>query len=193
MARTSEGAGARVFVESPLLRLLTVVAFCAAGAMCGCGGGDKEGKPSAGGSPETPGATPAPYPATLSASSSPEQVAAVLIKALDEDDGATLLGLVAVETANAEVEAIFQKHGKTSKIKRGNVAALAASGWKATYSFFEPGETHVTGHEIDGDTATVHATGRNGEGSPTTLQINLVREDGLWKVKPGLESRGPSS
>ena len=168
--------------ESRALKLFGVFlfAFCCLPLLFGCGGGE-EAEPEA--------ALP-PYPATLSAASSPSQVAEVLIQALDAEDGQTLLALVAVEHGGSEIDAIYQKYGRESDQTPEQVASLTISGWGATYAWFQKGSTRVTGERISGDTVTVEAQGINpNTGRPRLLQIEMVRENGVWKVKPGLQSR----
>ena len=155
--------------------------FCSVLWMTGCASG--------GGEERTEAALPA-YPAGLSAESSPQEVAEVLINALDEEDSQVLLGLVAITHAVGEVDAIYRKYGRESDTSPAAVARLAASGWAATYAWFQPGATRVTGERVAGDTAIVDAQGVNSStGTRRLLQIEMVREDGLWKVKPGLQSR----
>ncbi len=158
-----------------------LLAICSLPWVAGCGSGDGE--------EETEASLPS-YPPGLSAQSSPRQVAEVLIAALDENDGRALLGLVAIEHGAGEIDAIYQKYGRESEQTPEQVARLTASGWGATYAWFQKGATRVTGERISGDTATVEAQGVNpNTGRPRLLQIDMVREDGLWKVKPGLQSR----
>ena len=169
--------------RSRVLKILAVLllAICSLPWVAGCG--------SEGGEEETEASLPS-YPATLSADSSPSQVAEVLIQALDAKDGQTLLALVAIEHGAGDIDAIYQKYGRESDRAPEQVAGLAASGWGATYAWFQKGATLVTGERISGDTATVEAQGINpNTGRPRLLQIQLVRENGLWKVKPGLQSR----
>ena len=168
---------------SRALKILAVLllAICSLPWMAGCG--------SEGGEEETGSSLPS-YPATLSADSSPRQVAEALIQALDAKDGQTLLGLVAIEHGGSEVDAIYQKYGRESEQTPEQVARLTISGWGATYAWFQKGATRVTGERIAGDTATVEAQGINpNTNRPRLLQIDMVRENGLWKVKPGLQSR----
>jgi len=163
-----------------MLALLLVAACCLA-LLFGCGSGGEESEPEA---------TLPSYPPTLSAASSPSQVAEVLIQAFDSKDGQTLLGLVAVEHGGSEIDAIYQKYGRESDQTPEQVAGLAASGWGATYAWFQKGATRVTGEQIRGETAAVEAQGTNpNTGRPRLLQIDLIRENGVWKVKPGLQSR----
>ena len=167
-------------------RMVTVLAalllaICCLPWMGGCGG--------EGGEEETEAFLPS-YPPGLSAQSSPRQVAEALIQALDERDGQTLLGLVAIEHGGSEIDAIYQKYGRESEKTPEQVARLTISGWGATYAWFQKGATRVTAEQISGDTATVDAQGVNpNTGRPRLLQIEMVRENGLWKVKPGLQSR----
>ena len=135
-------------------------------------------------------ASVAAYPSSLSADSSPEEVVGVLIQALDEDDDATLIGLVAVKAEMKAVEAIYRRGGRSTKLTPGGVAAFTAGGWGMSYAFFQAGETQVDSATVEGDTAVVLATGKRPDGKPSTLKVKLVREDGLWKVKAGLESLG---
>jgi hypothetical protein len=128
------------------------------------------------------------YPPTLSAQSSPEEVAQILIKALDTDDGRTLRGLAAIESSSKDVSAIYRKYGKQSPMQPEDVAKLVAAGWRATYAFFESGETQIQDSTLSGDSAVVMATGKAPNGDARRLRIKLVREDGLWKVCAGLES-----
>lgn len=131
-----------------------------------------------------------PYPSALSAQSSPSQVAEVLIQALDEGNDQVLLGLVAVKHEIEAIDSIYRKHGKEHETTPADGAALAVSGWKTSYTWYQPGATYVTGERTDGDTAGVWAQGIN----PTTgrareLTISMVWEDGVWKVAAGLQAR----
>lgn len=160
------------------------------GAVCACmllqGCGKSTEPPGAGPPKKSSGTTALPYPSTLSAKSTPKEVAAVLIGALDAGDKKILLCLVAVKAGGQEIEAIFRKHGRSKTAKPGTVAALAVAGWSATYSFCRKGETQVKREEIKGDKALVFADCKARDGKPRTLEITLFREDGLWKVRPGL-------
>jgi len=167
-------------------RLVTALAVLVCSLCCvlwvgGCG--------SSGGEEEAGVAVPS-YPPGLSAESSPREVAETLIRALDADDQQTLLGLVAVKHSAAEIGAIYRKYGRESDMDPAEVARLAVSGWAATYAWFEVGATRVTGEWETGDTTTVEAEGLNpSTGRPRLLQIEMMREDGVWKVASGLESR----
>lgn len=130
----------------------------------------------------------APYPAGLSAESTPQEVAAALIRALDAKDKATLMGLAAMKAATQKIDAIYQKRGKESPFKPEANAGIAATGWLATYSFVQTGKTEVQGAQVAGDAATVTAAATGADGTPRQLKIKLVREDGLWKVLPGIDT-----
>jgi len=152
---------------------------------CGKGKGDQEAQQQA--SAEESGAA-FEYPSQLSRESSPEDVARVLIRALEEEDKETLAGLVAVKAEMAAVEAIYRRHGLRADTDPRSVAALAASGWSLTYAFMRPGETTVDHASVEGDSAVVVARATRADGAPCTLRIRLVREDGLWKVSGGIET-----
>ena len=131
-----------------------------------------------------------PYPASLSAQSSPSQVAAVLIQGLDQGNDAVLQGLVAVKREIQAIDGIYRKHGKEHETPASDAARLTVSGWKASYAWYQPGATHVTREVVKGDTATVWAQGLNpNTGRARELTINMVWEDGVWKVAAGLQAR----
>ena len=65
---------------------------------------------------------------------------------------------------------------------------LTVVGWRSSYAFFQNGQTTPTRQVIEGDNAVVFARGTRPDGEPATLEIKLLREDGLWKVRAGLES-----
>jgi hypothetical protein len=162
--------------------LLLVSALCAACLFCACG------RKGAGG--ESPEASLPPYPPSLSAASTPSQVATVLVQALDARDKQTLLGLVAAKHEADQVDRIYRRHGRSHETAPEKAAAMAVAGWLLSYEWFEEGSTRVTGERVTGDSATVQAQGRN----PNTdqarlLTVELVREDGVWKVAGGLRSR----
>jgi len=164
-----------------LVPMLVAALFAA-----GCGSGeDDTGRPGE----ADAGAGALAYPATLSPDSTPTQVAEALIEALDEKDTAALMGLVAVEAGVADIKRIFSRHGKKSNVTPQQAARLAVSGWRATYALFAEGETKVTKEKAEANTATVLAVGRNKRtDTERTLAVRLVREDNLWKVKPGLNA-----
>ena len=133
-----------------------------------------------------------PYPAELSGSSSPREVAQVLIRGLDQDDKQLLLSLAATKAGKEEVEKIFAKYGKRAEIDPRQAASLAVSGWQLSYAMYREGATQVTDATVEGDTALVEAVGTNtSTGKPRYLTIKMVREDGVWKVAAGLQSRQP--
>jgi len=157
-------------------------------AISGCGNENGDEKSSQAQSPKESASVLLSYPSSLSAKSSPSDVAKVLIEALDADDKETLLGLVAVNKGMADIEAIYRKHGRRSNLKPEGAVVMAVAGWQATYAFFEKNQTQVERETINGDTAEVFAAGKSPVGKSCTLKIILLREEGLWKVRPGLES-----
>jgi len=128
------------------------------------------------------------YPAALSESSTPSDVAQVLIKGLDEGDNKTLIGLVAKESIE-EIDAMTQKLRGNSKPKEGSGVAMIVAGWKMTCSFSQPSSTQVVNEDISGDNAIVYLLAHNATtGAEQHLEVKMVREEGLWKVKAGIET-----
>jgi len=128
------------------------------------------------------------YGITLTKESPPGKVAELLIKGLDNGDTELLKKLVAVKHETAAVDAIYGKYGKKSSITPDKAASLAVAGWKATYSFFKKGETTVTKTDLQGETATINATAKGGTNlEERHIRINLVMEDGWWKVTAGIK------
>jgi len=169
---------------------LFVMLMLSVSAACGCGDAARSDAP-AGGKDGGKESVP-PYPASLSGTSSPSDVAAVLIQALDEDDKDTLQGLVAVKAEAAAIDAIFRKHGRKHKAGPEEAARLATAGWGASYVFFKKGATAVAGQQINGAEALVRAKAElDANGQPRGLEIRLIREDGVWKVRAGLKSVRP--
>ena len=169
------------------LRATVIVAVWIGAAVSGCGGGDDDGAGSGGSSGGAPPAA-LEYPAELSSASSPSDVARVLIRALDAGDNRTMTGLVAAKAEAEAVDAIFRKHGRRANTRPEAAAALAVSGWRATYAVFRKGETEVDREAVEADTATVFARGRLRSGEARRLKITLLREDGCWKVRAGLQT-----
>ena len=170
-------------VQLILLSILSAIIFAVMSS--GCGKKDEQ--------VEEPGTTgegasrvSLMYPAALSSQSSPSDVASVLIKALDENDQNTLSGLVATQEGVRAVEGIYRKHGKSGGTTPEKAAALAAAGWRATYSFLKKNETAVKSESIEGERAVVIAEGKTLAGETRTLRIELFREDGVWKVGAGI-------
>jgi len=162
--------------------IVAAVLLAAVGGSVGCRKGGKEG-----GAPSEAARVP-PYPAGLSAQSSPEEVVRVLIRALEEEDELTLQGLVAVKAEVEAVKGIYSKYGRKSELGPAEVASITAAGWALTYGFFQPGQTAIESAEVQGDTARVFLAGKRGDGKPASLKVELLREDGLWKVRAGLKS-----
>jgi len=166
--------------------LFFVTALCLVVLMQGCGRKGQEEQAGSSSTSQGQSATILAYPSTLSAQSSPEEVARTLIDALDTGRKKTLLGLVAVKQGSADIEAIYRKYGRESNTKPEAVAALAVAGWAGTCAFYVPGEIQVERQEVRGDSAAVFASGTTRGGKRSTLEITLVREDGFWKVCPGI-------
>ena len=159
---------------------VTVVSF--AGLFCACSRSGAEG---------AQGASVPQYPAELSADSSPADVAAVLIRALEQKDSAALAGLVAVKAESEAVESIYRRHGREANTDCNKVAAMTAGGWGASYAFVRNGSTEIVNESVDGDRAVVQATGTLQGGDACKLRIKFVREEGVWKVRAGIETEKP--
>ena len=128
------------------------------------------------------------YGITLTKDSSPEEVAALLIKGLDNEDTILLKQLVAVKHEKKEMSAIYERYGKESPVTLESAANLAVKGWQMTYSFLAKGQTSITKTDIHGDTATVHAMAKGHVNfEDRYIRIKLIKEDGWWKVAAGIE------
>jgi hypothetical protein len=166
--------------------VLAGAALAAVAVGCG-GGGDDEDEASTDGAPTAV----IEYPEELSSASTPTEVAEVLIRALDEGDNETLGGLVASKAEAEAINKIFAKHGRRGNTRPESAAALALSGWRASYATFRKGETEVEREVVDGDTATVFTRGMLRVGKSQGLKIRMLREgppEGAWKVRAGLQA-----
>jgi hypothetical protein len=161
-----------------------MVLVLGAALAAGCGGGNGEEEQAA--------VTLPPYPSELSAASTPREVAQVLIRALDEGDGETLMGLVAVKSEVEAMDGIYRDHGREHETPPEQAATMVVSGWRASYAFYRSGGTRVVEERVRGETAVVTAEGSNATtGKRRLMTVDMIREDGVWKVQAGLESREP--
>ena len=134
------------------------------------------------------------YDPGITAQSTPTEVVQRAIQGLDEDNPQLLAALVAARHEAEAVNQIFRRHGKKAATTPQAAAALAAAGWRATYALFKQGATRVEQEHVNGDTAIVIMRGENGlTGAPAMLRFNLIREDGLWKIKAGLHVETPAN
>ena len=162
-----------------------VVPFLLFSIFSGCR--NKKERGSDGGSPKPEEISA--YGMTLTAESYPGKVAGLFIKALDNGDTDILKKLVAVEDARKETEAIFGKYGKATDMTSEKVSGLVIAGWKASYAFFREGQTSIFGIKVEGGNAEVYATAVNkSTGKNGKILICLVKENGWWKVKAGIET-----
>jgi hypothetical protein len=159
----------------------------AAAVLCGCGKTTSEIAEA----PQTK-AEPAEisaYGIRLEKDSGPEDVSALLIKGLDNKDEELLKKLAAVEFAKAEIDGIFRKYGKKSDVTSEQAAEFAVSGWLLTYAFLKEGKTAIIQTEIEGGNAEVICSAENSAtGEPRKLKIELLKENGWWKVKHGINT-----
>ena len=188
MKRRAFKARHRIPFRMALAIMLIFTALALTATSPGCGKGPEGEEAATGESSEGLSRVSLQYPPALSSESSPMDVARVLIKALDEGDKQTLLGWVAAKAEVEAVEAIYRRHGRTADTNPEQAARLAAGGWLATYAFFQKGQTEVKRESIRGDKVIVFASGKAPDGKPRTLIIKFAREDGLWKVRAGLQS-----
>jgi pyruvate/2-oxoglutarate/acetoin dehydrogenase E1 component len=118
--------------------------------------------------------------------SSPEDVAKLLIAAIEKSDTAVLAQLVASQHVRSDTQRITQGRKQFAKVV-DNGDALAIVGWRAKFSFLKSGSAKVASHSIDGERATVLLEAVNKQDEPVSLEVNLVREADLWKVMPGIK------
>lgn len=127
------------------------------------------------------------YGITLKKESTPEEVAELLISGLDHEDEELLKKLVAVKYAKEDIDSIFRKRLRKSDVTYDQAAGFAVDGWIMTYTFCSKGETRIISTTIDGDKATVIASGRyRSTGESNRIRIDLRREEGWWKVQHGI-------
>jgi hypothetical protein len=127
------------------------------------------------------------YGMTVTADSRPEEIVRMLIAGLDNRDSELLGKLVAVQDARDEMEKILRRYRRREKITDEDAIKLTVAGWAATYSFYRPGDTGIVSETIEDDRATVIAAGRGkSTGEQRTMTIELIREDGWWKVMSGI-------
>ncbi len=127
------------------------------------------------------------YGMTVTADSRPEEIARMLIAGLDNRDSELLGKLVAVQDARDEMVKILRRYRRSDKVTDEDAIKLTVAGWAATYSFYRPGDTGIVSETVDGDRATVIAAGRGkSTGESRTMTIELIREDGWWKVMTGI-------
>ncbi len=133
------------------------------------------------------------YDTGLTPESTPSEVVELAIKGLDEGNKELLLALVAAKDAAKGMDEIYRKYGKESPISSEATAGMAVAGWGMTYSFFRKGATEIVEEQINGDKAAVRARGvYDKTGKPGMLRFDLIREDGLWKIKAGLHAEQAS-
>lgn len=129
------------------------------------------------------------YGLAVTAESAPREVAALLLRGLDNGDGDLLARLAAVEDIMAELERVYRRYGKESKLTREQAVRVAVSGWLAAYAAFERGATGISGERVEGKEATVYCLGRSlRTGQRRRLEVELVRENGWWKARLGLRN-----
>jgi len=128
------------------------------------------------------------YGITIDSTTEPMKIAEVLIKALDEENDSVLKLLVAVKSEKNAIKEIYKKYyQKPREMKDENIRKLVISGWMLTYSFFEKGNTYITGDKVGEDSAFVYASGLKINGERRNMMIRMVKEDGFWKVLGGIK------
>lgn len=123
------------------------------------------------------------YGMTVTSKSSPMQVAELFVAGLDRRDENLVRQLIA---AKAEEKKLADIMGRRARVSAKDAMDVAAAGWIASYSYFEPNVSRVVSQSIHGNEATVEVTGVYGSArEPRTIEIHMVREDGLWRVVGG--------
>lgn len=166
-------------MKKSLLGSNSIIVIMAALSIVGCGGKTPEIKEITG------------YGLIVNGDSRPGEIAALLIAALDNQDKELLGKLVAVDDAVNEMKKIYQKHPRKTPPTEENAIRMTVTGWQMTYSFFRPQETVVLSETMDENRATVTLNGRNKTtGQTRQISVNLLREKGWWKIRPGLVVSG---
>jgi len=132
--------------------------------------------------------TIAGYGIVLTKESPPQDVARLLIQALENDNEELLAKLVAVKyEARALTTTRRQLAALGKKLTPEKIAVMTAAGWCGTYLSFTPGRTRITDETICGDTAYVNIIAINLQGEERPIAIKMVREDGRWKIPAASE------
>ena len=147
----------------------------------------------AGCAPKKATSTASKEPTSLSAhgheitrDSAPAEVAQLLIDALEKSDNATLAKLVASQHSQSDTARITQGRKEFQTVV-DNADALAVVGWKLKFATLKPATAKVASHSVEGEQAIVQIEAVNKQDVPVTLTATLVREDGWWKVMPGVK------
>ncbi len=128
------------------------------------------------------------YGVKIDKETEPIKIAEILIRALDEENDTVLQKLVAVNTERTAILELYKKYSqKPKKISDENIRKLTSSGWLLTYSFFEKGNTYITGDKVGKDSAFVYASGLKVNGERRTMVISLIKENGYWRVLGGIK------
>lgn len=134
----------------------------------------------AGCAPAQSNSTPARTSTNISADSPPEEVARLLIAALESSHDGALAQFVASKRASRDIAEITQGRKEFEKI-RGNSSALAIAGWKLKFATLKPSTAQVQSHSINGEEATVIIAGTGKDDQPKTLTAILIPR--RWPVE----------
>lgn len=176
-------------MRSPLKRwwMVSVIVLAAVGGGCG---GRRTAAPVRTQYPQLP-AVP-----TLTDKTTPDDVGRIAIRALDMEDMKTLAQLAAVRSESGAAQVMSRRYGRAgTPPSPEQIGPMVAGGWRTVYAEFKRGATEITSAVVapfptqGTETATVVAAGVNAKTKqPMTLTMHLVREDGMWKVRAGMES-----
>ncbi len=146
----------------------------------------------AGCKPPAPSAGKAEQPATspdttgpasgITAASTPTEVAEAVLAAMKGDSMKAIEQLVARKKVEADVQAITGGRSQFAGMAN-NAVRLAAVSVASELNSLDSDSRRVSAESITGDRATCTISGTK-NGQPAEATLNLVREDGTWKLVP---------
>jgi len=91
-----------------------------------------------------------------------------------------------------EVNMQFRAKGIERRVTPESAARAAAAGLRLSCILLDPNSARVAGGSTDGGCAVVQALGSHFDtGKPMTLELQMIREDGIWRVQKALAAPAP--
>jgi len=91
-----------------------------------------------------------------------------------------------------EVNMQFRAKGIERRVTPESAARAAAAGLRLSCILLDPGHARVVGGSTDGGRAVVQVLGSHFDtGKPMTLELQMIRENGIWRVQKALAVPAP--